>query len=77
VAAGPDRTAPKSQLAQLPPITVANCHSIKAKGLKPDRLSENGVGWAWYARGWDVALADRRVIYNTFGAVNFQPHHQP
>jgi phospholipase C len=42
-----------------------------------DRLSEKGVDWAWYAKGWDVALADRRVIYNTFGAVNFQPHHQP
>ncbi len=42
-----------------------------------DRLSEKGVGWAWYAQGWDVALGDRRVIYNTRGAVNFQPHHQP
>lgn len=42
-----------------------------------DRLSEKGVDWAWYARGWDVALADRRVIYDNLGAVNFQPHHQP
>jgi phospholipase C len=42
-----------------------------------DRLSEKGVDWAWYAQGWNVALADRGVIYNTLGAVNFQPHHQP
>lgn len=42
-----------------------------------DRLSEKGVDWAWYAEGWNVALADRRVIYNIRGAVNFQPHHQP
>jgi hypothetical protein len=30
----------------------------------------------WYAQGWDVALADRGVIYNVGGVVNFQPHHQ-
>jgi phospholipase C len=40
-------------------------------------LSGKGVDWAWYAEGWDVALADRAAIYNTGGAVNFQPHHQP
>lgn len=40
-------------------------------------LSAKGVDWAWYAEGWDVALADRGSIYNTLGAVNFQPHHQP
>jgi acid phosphatase len=42
-----------------------------------DRLSERGVDWAWYAQGWNVALADRSVIYNNRGVVNFQPHHQP
>jgi acid phosphatase len=42
-----------------------------------DRLSDKGVDWAWYAQGWDVALADRATIYNTFGGVDFQPHHQP
>ena len=42
-----------------------------------DLLSEKGVDWAWYAQGWDVALADRSVIYNFGGAVDFQPHHQP
>ncbi|MCB1499745.1 MAG: acid phosphatase [Bauldia sp.] len=40
-------------------------------------LSARGIDWAWYAEGWDVALADRGAIYNTRGAVNFQPHHQP
>lgn len=34
-----------------------------------DALSEKGVTWAWYAGGWDDALAGR------FG--NFQFHHQP
>jgi acid phosphatase len=42
-----------------------------------DLLSEKGIGWAWYAQGWDVALADRNVIYNAGGVVDFQPHHQP
>ena len=42
-----------------------------------DLLSEKGIDWVWYAQGWDAALADRGVIYNTGGAVNFQPHHQP
>jgi acid phosphatase len=42
-----------------------------------DLLSQKGVAWAWYAQGWDVALADRGVIYNAGGVVNFQPHHQP
>ena len=32
-------------------------------------LSAKGVDWAWYAEGWDVALADRSVIYNNDGAV--------
>jgi phospholipase C len=42
-----------------------------------DLLSEKGITWAWYAQGWDVALADRGVIYNVGGVVDFQPHHQP
>lgn len=51
-----------------------------------DTLSAKGVSWAWYAGGWDAALADgrqdpkakRSVIYNR-GADSpiFQPHHQP
>jgi len=51
-----------------------------------DTLSARGVSWAWYAGGWNAALADgrtpperkREVIY-TRGKDNvmFQPHHQP
>jgi len=51
-----------------------------------DTLSAKGIGWAWYAGGYQRALQDgmqdptaaRKVIY-TKGAdsPNFQPHHQP
>jgi phospholipase C len=36
-----------------------------------DRLSEKAISWAWYAGGWDDALAGRK----TEG--DFQFHHQP
>ena len=51
-----------------------------------DTLSAKGVTWAWYAGGWNVALADgtrapdikREVIYQRDPkSPNFQPHHQP
>jgi phospholipase C len=51
-----------------------------------DTLSAKGVTWAWYAGGWNAALADgrrepkapRTVIYSAReGSPNFQPHHQP
>jgi phospholipase C len=50
-----------------------------------DTLTAKGVGWAWYAGGWNAALADsgkplneRAVIYTRANkALNFQPHHQP
>jgi len=51
-----------------------------------DTLSAKGVSWAWYAGGWDAALADgrqdprakRSVIYaRGAGSPIFQPHHQP
>ncbi len=51
-----------------------------------DTLSAKNVSWAWYAGGWNAALADgrrpasdkRSVIYTSAnGAINFQPHHQP
>ncbi len=51
-----------------------------------DTLSLKGVSWAWYAGGYNAALADsqrdpkekRNVIYNREpGSPNFQPHHQP
>src|SRR5690625_2914282 len=28
-----------------------------------DRLSEKGVSWAWYAQGWDNAIAGNRDVY--------------
>jgi len=36
-----------------------------------DRLSEKGVSWAWYAGGWDDAVAGRKT------EDKFQYHHQP
>ncbi len=52
-----------------------------------DTLSDKGVSWAWYAGGWNLAVADgmqaaaakRNHIYNGSGAdaTRFQPHHQP
>jgi acid phosphatase len=51
-----------------------------------DSLSRKHVSWAWYAGGWNIALADghqapgekRKVIYSReHGSPNFQPHHQP
>lgn len=51
-----------------------------------DTLSAKGVSWAWYAGGWNQALADgrqapdvkRSVIYNKgAGSPMFQAHHQP
>lgn len=36
-----------------------------------DRLSEKSISWAWYAGGWDDALAGNTA------AGNFQFHHQP
>ncbi len=51
-----------------------------------DTLSARGISWAWYAGGWNLALADgmqppemkRTIIYsNAVGTVSFQPHHQP
>ncbi len=63
--------------APLPPQT------LKTIG---DTLSAKGISWAWYAGGWDAALADgqrpasekRAVIYATApNQLAFQPHHQP
>jgi phospholipase C len=51
-----------------------------------DTLSAKKISWAWYAGGWNVAMADgtqppemKRKIINTFkpGTINFQTHHQP
>jgi phospholipase C len=51
-----------------------------------DTLTARNVTWAWYAGGWNAALADgrrppteeRAIIYTqAHGSANFQPHHQP
>ena len=51
-----------------------------------DTLTAKGVGWAWYAGGWNAALDDgrqppeavRKVIYaGGEASPMFQPHHQP
>jgi len=51
-----------------------------------DTLTSKGVSWAWYAGGWDRALADgrrepsaeRMVIYSSRpGSPIFVAHHQP
>ena len=70
-AAGADgRYADPAKPTTLPALTEATIG---------DRLDAKGVSWAWYAGGWQLALADsaspRSVIYT--GAVQFQPHHQP
>ncbi len=65
---GGDRSLADPAGHPLPPQTIPTIG---------DKLSDKGIDWAWYAEGWAIALADRRVIYNTGGAVNFQPHHQP
>ncbi|MGZ5052428.1 MAG: alkaline phosphatase family protein [Methylobacter sp.] len=36
-----------------------------------DRLSEKGISWAWYAGGWDDAVAGRK------NQDKFEYHHQP
>ena len=36
-----------------------------------DRLSEKNISWAWYAGGWDDAVAERKTDDQ------FQHHHQP
>lgn len=46
---------------RLPPQTMPNIG---------DRLSEKGISWAWYAGGWNDALAKHP-------GENFQYHHQP
>ena len=81
------------------PRTLANPKGVKigasdsGEPLPPqtattigDTLSAKGVSWAWYAGGFNQALADgmqapdqkRQVIYHRGeGSPNFQPHHQP
>ena len=71
-----------------PDFADASKHPVPPQTMKTigDTLSAKGVSWAWYAGGWNAALADgrrdpkekRAVIYNRdAGSPIFQPHHQP
>jgi len=71
-----------------PDLADATKHPAPPQTLRTigDALSERGITWAWYAGGWDAALADgrqppgakRHVIYSREpGSPIFQPHHQP
>jgi phospholipase C len=64
-------------------VTVLPPQKVKTIG---DTLSAKNVKWAWYAGGWNLALADgrrapqekRKIIYSgEEGGLYFQPHHQP
>jgi len=71
-----------------PDLADPGRHPVPAQTAKTvgDTLSAKGVSWAWYAGGWNEALADgrqdpkakRAIIYNREpSSPNFQPHHQP
>jgi phospholipase C len=93
-------TQPLYQPSGIPPAGGGSLDLADAKGterlglpLPPqtsktigDTLSAKGISWAWYAGGWNAALADgrrpssekRTVIYTRENnSLNFQPHHQP
>jgi len=60
-----------------PAFTPHPAKAAASKTLPPqsmatigDRLSEKGIGWAWYAGGWDDAVKGKP-------APSFQFHHQP
>jgi acid phosphatase len=42
-----------------------------------DLLSARGIDWAWYAGGWDAAVAGMQVERQFPARPNFQYHHQP
>ena len=86
-------TQPPYQPSGVPPAAGGNLdvadparHTLPPMREKNvgDTLSAKGVSWAWYAGGWNAALADgrrdpkepRQVIYASKGMA-FQPHHQP
>ena len=76
-----------------PELTSPKGNTYDARAIPPqtattigDTLSNKGVSWAWYAGGWNAAIADsvetdaekRSVIYSSKeGSLKFQPHHQP
>jgi phospholipase C len=70
----PDEYAVNTLFSSQPPHPPG----IPVKELMPpqtmltigDRLSEKGIGWAWYAGGWNDAQAGK-------AHASFQYHHQP
>ena len=86
-------TQPPYQPSGVPPAAGGNLdltdptrhtlHPMREKNVG-ETMSAKGVSWAWYAGGWNAALADgrrdpkapREVIYASKGQA-FQPHHQP
>jgi acid phosphatase len=86
---------PPYQPSGIPPATNGNLDLVDPAGnpIPPqtqktigESLDAKGVSWAWYAGGYDAALADgrrdpklkRAIIYNRApDSPNFQPHHQP
>jgi phospholipase C len=57
-----------------PPFDAArqeNRLPVQYQSTIGDRLSKKEISWAWYAGGWDDAVAGRKT------EDNFQYHHQP
>ncbi len=54
-------------------------HTLPAQRHKTigDVLTARGVNWAWYAAGWDAALAGKGYNGDFPSRPNFQAHHQP
>src|SRR3546814_13404914 len=77
-------TPPYAPTYDLDPKRSGYADWSDAKTLVPQRhatigdmLSQRGVDWAWYAGGWDVALAGHANDAQFPSRPNFQPHHQP
>lgn len=93
-------TQPPYQPSGIPPESGGNLDLADPEGTRRlgaplparrdktigDTLSAKGISWAWYAGGWNRAVADgrqppqekRKVIYSREdGGLLFQPHHQP
>ena len=93
-------TQPPYQPSGVPPAANGPRELANAEGGAPfgqplpaqtsktvgDTLTAKGVSWAWYAGGWNAALADgmqepsarRNHIYNQGpDSYKFQAHHQP
>lgn len=68
----PDPARPGYSLATTPHTLPAQEHATIG-----DRLTAGGIEWAWYAGGWNAALAGKGENEDFPSRPNFQPHHQP